>query len=204
MRLAARRFLAGTALLGIVACGGGGSSSDPAFDAYKAVADSILLEYDKAMNDVATIDGNLIDLSGGTPRITPDTAVDQLERVFLPKLGAVARNAADVSFNGEQYQYLVEAHAPLATGLTGKYEAYRSMIDAYKKRDAGTFELGFKKLLASDQLVKKYRSCLQRWSEAGRVTDVCVEAPAAPVDPLQPPPAAPGAPGLAPIPGVPN
>lgn len=202
MRLEARRILASTALIGILACGGGGSNADPAFLAYKEVADKILLDYDVAMNDVATIDTNLINLSGGPANITPDTAVEQLERVFLPKLGQVAKSASEVAFNGEQYQYLADAHAPLTTGLAGKHEAYRAMIDAYKRRDAASFETGFKKLLSSDQLVKKYRSCLQRWSEQGAITDVCVEsaavAPAAPAaDPLAPP-------ALAPIPGVPS
>lgn len=211
MRLAARRFLASSALLGILACGGGGPSTDPAFAAYKDVADKILLDYDIAMNDVATIDTNLIDLGGAPPRITPDTAVDQLEKVFLPKLAAVAKNASEVSFNGEQYQYLVDAHAPLASGLSGKYDAYRSMIDAYRKRDAATFEAGFKRLLASDQLVKKYRSCLQRWSEQGRVTDLCVEGGgaaaangSAPAEGAEPAQTQPGLPALPPIPGAPT
>ena len=185
---------------------------DPAFAAYKAAADKILADYDLAMNDVATIDNNLIDLGGTQPRITPDTAVEQLERVFIPKLTAVAKQAADLST--PDYPTLTAAHRPLAVGLVGKVEAYRAMVSAYKARNAAEFDKGFQKLLASDKMVKGYRSYLQKWSEVGRITELPPDpsaptaAPvASPVDPLAPPggggtPG--GLPGLPPIPGAPT
>ena len=191
-----RRVLASFAVVGILACGGGGASVDPAWAAYQAAAQKVLNDYDLAMTDVATIDAALVDLGGGAPKITTDTAVQQLETVVVPKLQRAANGAAGIST--PDYPVLTEAHKPLVQGLSRKVEGYKLMLDAYKKRDAAQFDGALKTLLAADGIVKKYRSDFQRWSEDGKVT-IFAAAPAQTA--VAKPTAADGVPSLS-IPGV--
>lgn len=193
-----RRVLASLAVIGLLACGGGGGGKvDPAWAAYQAAAQKILNDYDLAMTDVATIDAALVDLGGGPPKITTDTAVQQLETVVVPKLGRCAKAAADLQT--PDYPVLTEAHRPLTTGLAGKVEGYKQMLEAYKKRDSAQFDTALKVLLASDAIVKRYRADFQRWSEDGRVTISAAAPP--PTQAPKPTEAVPGVPSLS-IPGV--
>ena len=170
-----RRVVASLSVIGILACGGGGGSINPAWAAYRDASLKILNEYDLAMNDVATIDSALVDLGGGTPKITTDTAVAQIEAVIIPKLSRVAGSAA--SLQTPDYPVLTEAHKPLVAGLNGKVTGYKDMIAAYKKRDSAAFDGALKILLTSDAQVKRYRANFQQWTEQGDVT-LIAEAPA--------------------------
>ena len=183
MRL--RDFLAAFSLVGILACSGAGGSIDPAWAAYKVAAEKILSEYDLTMNDVATIDTALIDLGGEKPKITTDTAVQQLETVVVPKLARVAKSSSELQT--PDYPKLTQAHKPLTEGLNGKVEGYKQMLAAYKARDAKAFDAALKILLEADATVKRYRADFQKWSEQGEVT---LSAPP------PPPPAATPASGL--------
>lgn len=172
-----RRLVASLSVIALLACGGAGGTINPAWAAYRDAALKILGEYDLAMNDVATLDTALVDLNGGTPKITTDTAVSQIEAVVIPKLARVATSAA--ALQTPDYPVLTEAHKPLVTGLAGKVTGYKQMIEAYKKRDSAAFDAALKILLASDGQVKRYRADFQRWTEQGDVT-LTVSAPEAP------------------------
>jgi hypothetical protein len=193
MRLPSLRgFLAAVSLAGILACGGAGGTIDPAWAAYQVAAQKILGEYDLTMNDVATIDTALVDLGGGQPKITTDTAVQQLEAVVIPKLAKVAKSAGDLQT--PDYPVLTEAHKPLVDGLNGKVTGYKQMIEAYKKRDSAAFDAALSILLKSDATVKRYRADFQRWSEDGRVT-ITAAAPVLPAVQAAPAPGV-GLPGM--------
>jgi len=170
-----RRVVASLSVVAILACGGAGGTVNPAWAAYREAAVKILGEYDLAMNDVATIDAALVDLNGGAPKITTDTAVSQIEAVVIPKLARVASSAA--ALQTPDYPTLTEAHKPLVAGLTGKVAGYKAMMEAYKKRDSAAFDSALKTLLTSDAQVKRYRANFQQWTEQGDVTLVA-EAPA--------------------------
>jgi hypothetical protein len=187
-----RDFLAAVSLAGALACGGAGGTIDPAWAAYQAAAQKILSEYDLTMNDVATIDAALVDLGGGPPKITTDTAVQQLEAVVIPKLAKVAKSAADLQT--PDYPDLTACHKPLPEGLIGKVTGYKQMLDAYKKRDSTAFDAALAILLKSDATVKRYRADFQRWSEDGRCTPT-VAAPVLPAAPAAPLPGV-GIPGM--------
>src|SRR5690242_13434139 len=90
------RILGSLAVIGVLACGGGGGKANPAWLQYQAATKKILDEYDLAMNDVATIDTALVDFNGGVPKITTDVAVDQIDKVVIPKLAKVAQSAASL------------------------------------------------------------------------------------------------------------
>lgn len=191
MRL--RDSLAAVSLVGILACGGAGGSVDPAWAAYQGAALKILGEYDLTMNDVATIDMALIDFGGGQPKITTDTAVQQLEAVVIPKLAKVAKSAADLQT--PDYPVLTACHKPLPEGLNGKVAGYKQMIEAYKKRDSKSFDAALAILLKSDATVKRFRADFQQWSEAGRCTLEIAPAAVNPAAPAAPLPGA-GIPGM--------
>lgn len=195
-----RSIVASLAIAGALACGGGGGVSvDPVWAAYKEPIQKILLDYDTTMNDIATIDMALIDLTGGgQPKITTDVAVEQIKKVVIPKLANVANSAAQIST--PKFPHLTAAHAPLVAGLTGKVEGYRGMVAAYDDRDARSFDAALQKLLAADAQIKQYRANFQQWSAQGYVPQNVAPPPASPA----PGGAAPGASGGAPAPGQPG
>jgi hypothetical protein len=194
------RVLASLTVIGILACGGGGASVDPAWAAYREAALRILDDYDRAMNDVAIIDSALVDFNGGQGKITTDTAVSQLDQVVIPKLAKVAESAGQLQT--PNHPDLTAAHAPLITGLRGKVEGWKGMTEAYKRRDESSFNTALGKLSASDALIKKYRADFQRWSEEGRVFGVGASSAAAAAPAASAQPAVGGVPGMAPSSGV--
>lgn len=182
--------------------------AEKAWPTYMKATQGILTQYDEAMIAVANIDLGLTaspNAPKGAPTpLTNDQAVAEIEKEVVSRLDKAAAQANAIEFKGPNS--LADCHQLLVQGLALKADAYKTLADAYKKKDAGLFQAGTKKLSDSDALMGNFRRSFQegvldggppRCSSGGRGGNAGGQATAAPTSSASD---VPPIPGLPPIP----
>jgi len=130
---------------------------------YSKAATNILGEYDQAMNGVASVDLALVAPNpppkGGIQPMNNDQAVAELEKTVIPALNTAAAEANGIEFKTDSS--LARLHQMLVQGLALKAEAYKSLVNGYKAKNAEMFDQGVAKLSQGDVLMGNFRSCFQ-------------------------------------------
>ena len=157
-----RRIAASLTLIGALACGGGGGGGgDRAWQQYHDAVEPIMNEYEAALAEIGKIDLALLPVPATDsspaqpPKITVDTAVQQMKAKFIPALEGVSEKAGGLKIEGSEE--LSKFHAPLAQGLAGKADSYKAIVLAYEKKDSALFEKALGNLALSDQAINTYR-----------------------------------------------
>ena len=137
--------------------------SQRAWPVYSTAVTAILQEYDTAMNEIANVD---IALSapnpapkGGIQPMNNDQAVADIEKTVIPMLDKAAGEANGIEFKTESD--LSRLHQFLVQGLAVKADAYKTLVAAFRAKNAESFDAGVGKLTQADALMGQFRSCFQ-------------------------------------------
>jgi hypothetical protein len=143
------------------------SPSQRAWPTYEKAAKDILNEYNNAMNNVVAIDlaspsspAVSPDLAtpgkkGGTQPLTTDQAVAKIDSDVVPPLDKAASEANGIEL--KNVPDIAALHDVLVKGLALKADAYKSIVAAYRSKNAQKFDEAIVKLNKGEQLMTRFQ-----------------------------------------------